>query len=121
MDFGIFDAINQVRSGNVAGIGALVMMLIRMYKGSGLPWPEKYAWSIHLASGLLSFVVSLFAGRYGFGADWGVAAYTAAGAAVTASGLHEATKSIGAAVREPSEKPSAWSRFLGLFIPAPKG
>ena len=120
----LIEAINAIRAGQVAGIGALLMVLVRAYRMiPGAPWPSKrWGWAVGLSLALLGGVAAMLTGA-ALGMGWGPAALAGVGVAVNAIGLHEATAAIGRAVRapqDPAANRSAFGAAASIVLPAPK-
>ena len=97
MDFNvvadIMEAINSLKAGSVVGVGGVLMVVVRVYRMLGGPWPtEKWHWLVTLCLFLVGLVASMLTGVFGFGLSWGSAILAALGVAVNAAGLNSVLK-----------------------------
>lgn len=120
----LFNLIPALKTGQMGAAGALIMLVVRIYRMiPGAPWPkEKWQWVVQLVVFILSFVASMLVGALAGGIGWGAAAAAAFGVAATAITGHEVTKSLGAALRAPVPKgyvPSPFRDAASLVLPPP--
>lgn len=117
-------AIDNLRAGNVVGIGALLTFAIRLYRlVPGAPWPKpQHHWIVLLCTFVIGFVIALFTGVFGFGLSWGAAIIAGLGVATNAIGIHSATQAIGGAVRNPQITPveSPFRKAASIVLPPPR-
>lgn len=121
----IFGLIPSLKAGEMGAAGALITLLIRVYRLiPGAPWPsDKWQWLVHLVTFVLAFVASMLVGALAGGLGWAAAAVSAFGIAATAITGHEVTKALGKAVRAPEPdvyQPSPFRAAASLLVPAPK-
>jgi len=124
MDFlsDLLASIEQLRAGNVIGVGGVLMFAIRLYRAfPNAPWPsERYAWLVPAVTFFVGFLAAMLTGVFGFGLGWGAAIMAALGVAVNAAGLHNITSAIGAQTTNRIPAASPFRSMASLVLPAPK-
>jgi uncharacterized membrane protein len=117
-------AIDNLRAGNVVGVGALLTFAIRAYRLiPGAPWPrQQHHWIVLLVTFLVGFLVALLTGVFGFGLTWPAAVMAGLGVATNAIGIHSATQAIGSAVRNAPDSPveSPFRKAASVILPPPR-
>lgn len=120
----LFGAIESLKTGNVVGVGGILMFAVRLYRMiPNAPWPsQKWNWLVALVIFLVGFLVAMFTGVFGFGLSWGAAVLAALGVAVNAAGLNGVTSAIGAAVMPPQSTPvvSPFRAAASIVLPPAK-
>lgn len=111
----------QLKAGEMTAAGGAVMLLVRIYRAFGGPWPGPgKKWIAQLVIGLVSFVSALLLGGFLGPVGWGAAAIQAAMIAVTAVTGHKVTAGLGKAVRTPQPyTPSPFRDASSLLVPPP--
>lgn len=120
----LLHAIDNLRAGNVVGIGALLTFAIRLYRTiPNAPWPKpQHNWIVLLCTFVVGFLIALLTGVFGFGLSWGAAVIAGLGVATNAIGIHSATQAIGGAVRNPQSTPveSPFRKAASIILPPPR-
>lgn len=122
MDFNvitdIMEAVESLKAGSVVGVGAILTVLIRVYRMiPKAPWPkEKWNWVIVLVTFVVGFLAAMFTGVFGFGLGWGPSVLAALGVAVNAAGFNSVTKAAAQAL-PPQPVESPFRKAASVVIP----